>query len=435
MKKLNLFLIIVGIFSFKGFAQCNASFNYTANGTSITFTNTSSAPGDSITAYQWSFGNFQTSTAVNPIQNYTSCGDYIVQLTLNTTSGCVSTITDTIQVPGQVNGNFTYTIDTLSGTVQFFATPNNSNYSFSWDFGDSTFGGGANPSHTYAEGYYTACVIVSNISSACTPDTLCNTLTIDIDTIPLTCSANWTNISNGTNQTFLADSLNFNDTFNWDFGDGNTGTGSIANYTYATPGTYTVCLDYTSSTTGCNAQFCDTVSIPACAMQITYTGTDGNISFNANITGGGIFPVVFWIFGDGSTGTGTNPTHQYDTNGVKLVCAILNPSPLPGCKDTACILLNITGVGINEYTLENTMIISPNPFNDQLSLEFDLNKTGDYYVSLNDLNGREIIKSELKKNATGHQFNSINTSGIEPGLYFMCIHTEGKTIRRRIIKQ
>jgi PKD repeat protein len=436
MKKILFLYLSIGLLSFsKTNAQCNASFNYTANGTSITFLNTSSAPGDSITGYQWSFGNFQSSNATNPTQNYASCGDYIVQLSMTTAGGCSSTVIDTIQVPGQVNGNYTYNIDTLTGSVQFFSAPNNSNYSFMWDFGDSTFGGGANPLHTYAEGTYTACVIISNISSACAPDTVCNTFTVDIDTIPVICSATWTNISNGTNQTFLADSLNFNDTFNWDFGDGNTGTGPIANYTYATPGTYTVCLDYTSSTTGCNAQFCDTVDIPACSMQISYSGTDGNITFNATVSGGGFFPVVVWSFGDGSTGTGLNPTHQYTTNGFKIVCAVLNPSPLPGCKDTVCTFVNVVGVGIDEFSFENSINISPNPFSDKLNIDFELNKPSDYFISVTDLNGREVIKSEIKKSATGHQHNSINTINFESGMYFICVHTDGKIIRRRIIKQ
>ncbi|MFN5182632.1 MAG: PKD domain-containing protein [Bacteroidota bacterium] len=415
-------------------ATCQASFNYTSNGTSITFNNTSTAPGDSITGYQWGFGNFQSSTAVNPTQNYTSCGDYIVQLTMYTASGCSNSILDTIQVSAQIAGNYTFTVDTLTGTAQFFSTPNNSNYSFAWDFGDGSFGGGANPSHAYAEGTYTACVIISNISTACVPDTICNVVFVDIDTIPVTCSATWTNVSNGTNQTFIADSLNFNDTFNWDFGDGNTGTGAIANYTYASPGTYTVCLNYTSSTTGCTAQFCDTVDIPACSMQITHTGTDGNITFNATVSGGGIFPVVVWSFGDGSTGTGLNPTHQYTSNGFKVVCAILNPSPLPGCKDTVCTFLNITGVGIEEHQLEKSLTISPNPFNDQLLIEFNLNANSDYQISISDISGKEILKQEKIKNQIGQQQNKIEVSALSTGMYFVCLEVDGKLIRRRIIK-
>ena len=413
---------------------CQALFNYTANGTTVSFSNTSTAPGDSITGYQWSFGNFQSSTVTNPTQTYASCGSYIIQLTMYTLSGCSNSIFDTIQVPGQINGNYTYTVDTLTGNAQFFATPNNSNYSFAWNFGDGGTDTGANPSHIYLEGSYTACVIISNISGACIPDTICNSLIIDIDTIPINCSATWTNVGNGTNQTFIADSLNFTDTYNWDFGDGNTGTGPIANHNYGTPGIYTVCLNYVSVSTGCTAQFCDTIDIPACSMQITYTGTDGNITFNAAVAGGGIFPVVVWSFGDGTTGTGLNPTHQYDTNGVKIVCALLNPSPLPGCKDTVCILLNITGVGIEEYDIENSLAVSPNPFGEEIKIDFKLSHPTDYSVSLFDITGKQITTTLQRKNETGHQTNIIQTEELETGIYFVCVNTGGKVVRRRIIK-
>ncbi|MFN6037944.1 MAG: T9SS type A sorting domain-containing protein, partial [Bacteroidota bacterium] len=130
-----------------------------------------------------------------------------------------------------------------------------------------------------------------------------------------------------------------------------------------------------------------------------------------------------------------NPTHQYTTNGFKIVCAVLNPSPLPGCKDTVCTFVNVVGVGIDEFSFENSINISPNPFSDKLNIDFELNKPSDYFISVTDLNGREVIKSEIKKSATGHQHNSINTINFESGMYFICVHTDGKIIRRRIIKQ
>ena len=157
---------------------CQASFSYSASGTLVTFTNTSTAPGDSVTGFQWAFGNFQTSTQVNPSVTYASCGFYIVQLSMVTQSGCSNSIFDTIVVPGQINGNYSYTIDTLTGNVQFFGTPNNSSYSFNWDFGDGNFGGGANPSNLYIDGTYTACMIVTQNNGGCGADTVCNTFVV-----------------------------------------------------------------------------------------------------------------------------------------------------------------------------------------------------------------------------------------------------------------
>ncbi len=55
-----------------------ASFNYSANGSSVVFSNTSS----NATSYSWNFGDGSApSTATNPTHNYSSNGSYTIQLT------------------------------------------------------------------------------------------------------------------------------------------------------------------------------------------------------------------------------------------------------------------------------------------------------------------------------------------------------------------
>jgi PKD repeat protein len=415
---------------------CQAAFNYSTNGTSVSFTNTSTAPGDSITGYQWAFGNFQTSTLVNPTTTYASCGYYIVQLTMYTQSGCSNMVFDTITVPGQINGNFTYTIDTLTGIVQFFGSPNNSTYSFSWDFGDGNFGGGANPSNTYVDGTYTACMIVSQANSACSADTVCNTFIVSVDS--LSCPVSWDNTNTGTVQVFTANPLNFNDTYNWDFGDGNTGTGAIANNTYTAPGTYTVCMDYVSADNGCTAQFCDTVIVSSagCSMQISYVNNGaGNYTFTANVTNGGIFPVVAWIFGDGGTGFGLNPTHQYTANGFNIVCAVLNPPPIPGCSDTVCTFVIVSGVvGIQEVEFLHSLSVAPNPFSEEIAIDFTLDSDSDVEIDLFDIMGNQVETVANEKRAQGKQQFKHSTSKLAAGVYYLKVKAGNDEVCRKLIK-
>ena len=123
--------------------------------------------------------------------------------------------------------------------------------SLSWDFGDGNTSTVQNPSHTYAApGTYTVCLIAMN---GCGADTICNTVTV-------TCAAPTTSFANSA--TGL--DVDFTDastsgatitSWSWDFGDGNASTVQNPSHTYATGGTYTVCLivtDMCGSDTACN---------------------------------------------------------------------------------------------------------------------------------------------------------------------------------------
>ncbi|RYZ99472.1 MAG: PKD domain-containing protein [Sphingobacteriaceae bacterium] len=59
---------------------------------SVSFTN-NSVSNDVIAAYQWSFGDGQTSTQTNPVHQYNNTGLYYVKLKVTTESGCVDSMT------------------------------------------------------------------------------------------------------------------------------------------------------------------------------------------------------------------------------------------------------------------------------------------------------------------------------------------------------
>jgi hypothetical protein len=252
--------------------------------------------------------------------------------------------------------------------------------------------------------------------------------------IPPTCSVTWDNFASGTFQTFTANPNTPGDAYDWDFGDGNIGTGAFAFHNYASPGTYTVCLTLTTQQ-GCVAQFCDTVDMPACTLDFTWTGTDGDITFTATTTGGGIFPIIAWSFGDGDTGFGTTTTHQYATNGLKFVCAVMNPAPIPGCSDTICKLINIVGVGIEESQFENSVSLSPNPFSDQIGIRFNVSGGVDLSVSIYDVIGNKVADVVSLKDQSGEQQINYSAAGLSSGIYFVKIKAGDKTVTKKIIKR
>lgn len=112
--------------------------------------------------------------------------------------------------------------------------------------------------------------------------------------------------------------------YEWDFGDGATGSGEIAIHTYTTAGIYTVTLTVRDATLSdsdtCRVFIRELGNNPpiadAGADKTIYTGTtvvfDGSGSFDLD----GDPLTCQWNFGDGSTGSGFKTTHTYSTAGA-----------------------------------------------------------------------------------------------------------------------
>lgn len=123
----------------------------------------------------------------------------------------------------------------------------------------------------------------------------------------------------------------------WTFGDGDTSTVQNPMHTYATQGSYQVCL----TTTNCvgSATYCDTIEIvcPAPVANFTSTATWLNASFT-NASSGTAGAYWHWDFGDGSTDTLQHPTHGYSSSGTYNVCLTVQDS----CGvDTLCAAITV----------------------------------------------------------------------------------------------
>ena len=150
-------------------------------GTTITFTNTSTAI-DTYTTYLWDFGDGNTSTAKNPTHIYTMNGTYSVKLTTTNNSICEDDVTKAINVTTAPVLNFT--MSPLTGCAPRTVTFTNlstgaipvSNYD--WDFGNGNSLTGVKdpPAQLYHEGTWTVRLISGN---TCGNDTLYQTIVVD----------------------------------------------------------------------------------------------------------------------------------------------------------------------------------------------------------------------------------------------------------------
>jgi len=143
--------------------------------------------------------------------------------------------------------------------------------------------------------------------------------------------------------------------FDWDFGDGTSGTGEAIAHTYDTAGTYTVVLRVTddggdSATTqktiyvtpaeppGPTASFSASPSSGTSPLTVTF---DAGASFYDD----GAIGSYEWEFGDGSTWFGRTASHTYFTAGSATYTVTLTVRGTDGKTGTASRQITVTAAG------------------------------------------------------------------------------------------
>lgn len=115
--------------------------------------------------------------------------------------------------------------------------------------------------------------------------------------------------------------------YQWEFGDGETGSGLTATHTYDRPGTYSVAFSASNEAGEARKSVTVEATRPSSPSPTSTKVRIASLTATPNPTAVGI-PVQFssavegrsaptykWSFGDGSTATGSSPTHTYENAG------------------------------------------------------------------------------------------------------------------------
>ena len=87
------------------------------------------------------------------------------------------------------------------------------------------------------------------------------------------------------------------------------------------------------------------------------------------------------------------------------------------------------GTGIQRNGFEGEIFVYPNPVEDQLNIRFDIERSGNYILELQDVTGRIISQTQQKPINPGNIIQ-LNTSSFSPGIYLLkVVTTDGRSVQ------
>jgi len=353
----------------------------------------STDPDGYVDAWEWEFGDGATATGQNAVHSYDEPGDYRIGLTVTDEDGQTATASTTVSVQSGTCGTDERT-EEFSGTVESDEGRDTSTYSFATDepcLVEITYEGNDEfilyASQRSSDFLQTECQgeVVLRPRDIRTLDTS-GDLTVgifsgngqDSPTGDWTATVTETGFTDGGTDpneppeaAFTPESptvqpgkaIEFDasgssdpdgtvESYEWEFGDGATGSGQTATHAYGSAGTYEVTLTVTDDA-GATGTATTTVTVeaeneaPDAAFSVSAeeveTGTEVTFDAAPAEDPDGRIRTYRWAFDDGTSATGETVTHAYDSVGT--YAPTLTVEDGTGATDSAQETIEVTGDG------------------------------------------------------------------------------------------
>jgi gliding motility-associated-like protein len=351
----------------------NAMFNASAvcEGIAVNFADGSSSVDGALNAWDWNFGDGQSSQSQNPQHLYASAGFWPVTLAVSTIHGCAANYSSGVVVHPKPEIVFSMNDVCEGNQVQF---NNNSTIStgtintWSWNFGDGSLSSLQAPVYTYGTPL-TYNVSLSAVSNQGCSESLSLPITIypnprAMGSVVPVCSGEGTQFSNQSTISLGTIVSNY-----WNFGDNASSNAVSPTHAYAAPGTYNTLLVVTSDF-GC----VDSFQIPTVVNVLPNADFNNNGTCFGNQTQltdlsvipSGTISNWEWTFGDGSVSNQQNPTHNYLAPGSYVVG--LRVTSDNGCVDSTSRTINVFPIPVSEFAGSDVCFGSTNLFYDQSTI-------------------------------------------------------------------
>lgn len=250
---------------------------------------------------------------------------------------------------GYTNGGMSYYFYPIINIVPGVDSTIISDWTFSWQMGGAVFGTGYNASYDFnAPGTYTVCL---SYSGSCCLNTICENIVV---TSNVDCNVPFTSSENPDGSYTLTATPPFNTpiaSYSWQFA-GMALTGSTVTIPASGTGdSLWICLN-TVTMDGCVGSYCSVLSggnTSSCQAAFAATTNVILAAFsNFSQVAPGEAVTYSWSFGDGTTSTEANPTHEYAIQGDYNVCLSIATSS--GCTDTNCQWITINNLVVDTLT-------------------------------------------------------------------------------------
>jgi PKD repeat protein len=425
-------------------------------GDTVSFTPTvTDADGDRIVTYLWEFGDpgATTSDEEAPSHAYDSGGTFTVTLTATDSKGLSGFATKDLVVnrPPTVDFDWTPEFPDLDETAEFTPTvndpddPDDTPFTYEWDFDDGTTSGDENPTHEFSERKtYEVTLTVTDARRGSTSVTKL----VTVGNRPPEINFTWTPTAPQEGQlvTFTAtvtDPDDPDDTpfeYEWDFDDGETSTAASPTHTFDERRSYTIALSVTDArggrselskilSVGNQPPVADFNASPTAvdigeAVQFTDTSTDPD----------GTVEAWLWDFDDGLTSTEQDPAHTYRSPGTYTVSLVVTDDT--GIESVVAATAVIT-------VRRPTQVVSyayPNPASTETTIVYYLPEGAtDCVLRIYDLTGALVHEQALPDAEAPYNWNLKTDNGqdVPNGVYFYVITAKngaGKTIKSPIFK-
>jgi len=326
------------------------------SGSEVSFNDLSSSYSGTINSWHWDFGDGNQLTVNAPANPdvthvYAASGIYTVSLTVSTSNGCESTLSNNLVVNASPVAAFSAGASCEGGVTAFTdlsqAAGGGLIGSWNWNFGDPASGINntslvPSPFHIYeSAGNYNVMLVVVNTDGCA--DTI-------VQPVPVTpppaveflysqpsCDGEAVNFTTDPSVVIPGTVA----TYDWDFGDGSAHSNDPnPSHLFPSAGTYVVTLSI-SNTAGCENAVSHEVTIhslpvPQFTTAMSCSGNPTAFSDMSYSPDGSEIISWHWDFGVGSIGTDTsnvqNPVYSYSTAGTYQVSLTITTTT--GCSNT-----------------------------------------------------------------------------------------------------
>lgn len=306
-------------------------------GSVATLTTSAVDPGSETLTYFWTFGDGSTDTTTTASTTHTYVDDGTYSVTVLVMDGDGGTDTDTVSV-AVANAAPVFTSSSIpssgseGGSVSGSAAATDAGttdvITYTWDWGDGTTSTGAAVTHSYQnDGTYLVQVTAADADGGSTTRTGYATIAGVAPVIGSHSSVG--TLDEGASSSFSAvatdagvlDTL----TYTWDWDDGTSSTGDAVSHAWGDNGTYLVTLTVTDEDGLADSDtFVVTVdNVAPTAGAISAVAGDEGVSQTVTVAvadPGSLDTFSYeWDFGDGTTGTGSAPSHAWPDEGTYTI--------------------------------------------------------------------------------------------------------------------